>query len=85
MAPMVRAMTFTTLVVGNLALIFVNRSWTHTMLGGLLRRRGGATSGRRDERGGESDVEDPVRLHVYHSLLRSALRLSTDCDGEADR
>jgi P-type Ca2+ transporter type 2C len=33
----VRALTFTTLVAGNLALIFVNRSWTHTMIGGLLR------------------------------------------------
>jgi P-type Ca2+ transporter type 2C len=34
---LVRALTFTTLVAGNLALIFVNRSWTHTMIGGLLR------------------------------------------------
>jgi Ca2+-transporting ATPase len=31
----VRALSFTTLVVGNLGLIFVNRSWTHTVLGGL--------------------------------------------------
>ena len=31
------ALTFTALVVGNLALIFVNRSWTHTMIGGLRR------------------------------------------------
>jgi len=31
----VRAMSFTTLVVANLGLIFVNRSWTHTVLGGL--------------------------------------------------
>ena len=32
----VRALAFATLVFGNLALIFVNRSWTHTVLGGLL-------------------------------------------------
>jgi Ca2+-transporting ATPase len=32
----VRALTFVTLVVGNLSLIFVNRSWTHTILGGLM-------------------------------------------------
>jgi Ca2+-transporting ATPase len=31
----VRALTFATLVFGNLSLIFVNRSWTHTILGGL--------------------------------------------------
>jgi Ca2+-transporting ATPase len=31
----VRALTFTTLVVGNLGLIFVNRSWTNTVLGRL--------------------------------------------------
>jgi Ca2+-transporting ATPase len=32
----VRALAFVTLVVGNLGLIFVNRSWTHTVLGGLM-------------------------------------------------
>ncbi len=32
----VRALTFATLVVGNLGLIFVNRSWTHTIIGGLM-------------------------------------------------
>ena len=32
----VRALSFTTLVAGNLALIFVNRSWTHTILGGVM-------------------------------------------------
>jgi Ca2+-transporting ATPase len=32
----VRALAFTTLIAGNLALIFVNRSWTHTVLGGLM-------------------------------------------------
>jgi len=31
----VRALAFTALVSGNLALIFVNRSWTHTILGGF--------------------------------------------------
>jgi Ca2+-transporting ATPase len=36
-ADLVRSLTFTTLVTGNLALIFVNRSWTHTMVGGLRR------------------------------------------------
>jgi Ca2+-transporting ATPase len=34
-ADSVRALTFATLVVGNLGLIFVNRSWTHSILGGL--------------------------------------------------
>jgi P-type Ca2+ transporter type 2C len=34
----VRMLTFTTLVFGNLSLIFVNRSWTHTIVGGLLKR-----------------------------------------------
>jgi Ca2+-transporting ATPase len=34
----VRALTFATLVVGNLGLIFVNRSWTHSVLGGLRMR-----------------------------------------------
>ncbi|HEY5548620.1 MAG TPA: cation-translocating P-type ATPase [Coriobacteriia bacterium] len=34
----VRALTFATLVFGNLALIFVNRSWSHTVIGGLLTR-----------------------------------------------
>jgi Ca2+-transporting ATPase len=34
----VRAMSFTTLVVANLGLIFVNRSWTHTVVGGLRDR-----------------------------------------------
>ena len=34
----VRAMSFTTLVVANLGLIFVNRSWTHTVLGGIRYR-----------------------------------------------
>jgi Ca2+-transporting ATPase len=34
----VRVLAFTTLVSGNLALIFVNRSWTHTIAGGLLTR-----------------------------------------------
>jgi P-type Ca2+ transporter type 2C len=33
-----RALTFVTLVAGNLGLIFVNRSWTHTVLGGLAGR-----------------------------------------------
>jgi Ca2+-transporting ATPase len=32
----VRALAFTALVAGNLALIFVNRSWTHTILGGFM-------------------------------------------------
>lgn len=32
----VRTLTFATLVFGNLALIFVNRSWSHTVIGGLL-------------------------------------------------
>jgi Ca2+-transporting ATPase len=31
----VRALTFATLVVGNLGLILVNRSWTKTVFGGL--------------------------------------------------
>jgi Ca2+-transporting ATPase len=31
----VRGLTFATLVIGNLALILVNRSWTRTVLGGL--------------------------------------------------
>jgi Ca2+-transporting ATPase len=31
----VRTLAFVTLVTGNLGLIFVNRSWTHTVLGGL--------------------------------------------------
>ncbi|HEY5516685.1 MAG TPA: cation-translocating P-type ATPase, partial [Coriobacteriia bacterium] len=31
----VRALAFTALVSGNLALIFVNRSWTHTIVGGF--------------------------------------------------
>jgi Ca2+-transporting ATPase len=34
----VRALTFATLVVGNLGLIFVNRSWTHSVVGGLKYR-----------------------------------------------
>jgi Ca2+-transporting ATPase len=34
----VRTMSFTTLVVANLGLIFVNRSWTHTVVGGLRYR-----------------------------------------------
>jgi len=34
-ADSVRALTFATLVVGNLGLIFVNRSWTHSVVGGL--------------------------------------------------
>jgi len=34
-ADTVRALTFATLVTGNLALIFVNRSWTHSVIGGL--------------------------------------------------
>jgi len=36
--PDVRAMSFTTLVIANLGLILVNRSWTHTVLGGLRDR-----------------------------------------------
>jgi Ca2+-transporting ATPase len=32
----VRTLSFATLVFGNLALIFVNRSWSHTIIGGLL-------------------------------------------------
>jgi len=32
----VRMLAFTTLVFGNLSLIFVNRSWTHTIVGGLM-------------------------------------------------
>ena len=32
----VRGLTFAALVAGNLGLIFVNRSWTHTIIGGLL-------------------------------------------------
>jgi Ca2+-transporting ATPase len=32
----VRTLAFATLVFGNLALIFVNRSWSHTIIGGLL-------------------------------------------------
>jgi len=35
-ADSVRALSFAALVFGNLALIFVNRSWTHTVIGGLL-------------------------------------------------
>jgi Ca2+-transporting ATPase len=31
----VRGLTFVTLVTANLALIFINRSWTHTVIGGL--------------------------------------------------
>jgi len=34
----VRTLTFTTLVVANLGLIFVNRSWTVTVLGGIRSR-----------------------------------------------
>jgi Ca2+-transporting ATPase len=34
-ADKVRALTFATLVIGNLGLIFVNRSWTHSIVGGL--------------------------------------------------
>jgi Ca2+-transporting ATPase len=34
----VRAISFTTLVVANLGLIFVNRSWTHTVIGGIRYR-----------------------------------------------
>ncbi len=34
----VRAMSFTALMVANLGLIFVNRSWTHTVVGGLQYR-----------------------------------------------
>ena len=34
----VRMLTFATLVFGNLALIFVNRSWTETIIGGLRKR-----------------------------------------------
>ena len=37
-ASTVRAMSFTTLVVANLGLILVNRSWTHTVMGGLRDR-----------------------------------------------
>jgi Ca2+-transporting ATPase len=37
-APKVRAMSFTTLVVANLGLILVNRSWTDTVIGGLRNR-----------------------------------------------
>ncbi|CAG0999511.1 partial Calcium-transporting ATPase, partial [Burkholderiales bacterium] len=33
-----RALTFATLVIGNLGLILVNRSWRHTILGTLDRR-----------------------------------------------
>jgi Ca2+-transporting ATPase len=36
-ADAVRALAFATLVVGNLGLIFVNRSWTHSVIGGLAR------------------------------------------------
>jgi Ca2+-transporting ATPase len=35
----VRALTFTTLVLGNLGLILVNRSWTQTVIGGLVKDR----------------------------------------------
>ena len=35
----VRALTFATLVIGNLALILVNRSWTQTVIGGLVKDR----------------------------------------------
>jgi len=38
MASDVRMLTFATLVFGNLSLIFVNRSWTHTIVGGLMTR-----------------------------------------------
>ncbi len=34
----VRTLAFVTLVTGNLGLIFVNRSWTHTVVGGLRMR-----------------------------------------------
>jgi Ca2+-transporting ATPase len=34
-ADSVRALTFSTLVIGNLSLILVNRSWTHSVIGGL--------------------------------------------------
>jgi Ca2+-transporting ATPase len=34
----IRTLAFTTLVAGNLGLIFVNRSWTHTVIGGLRLR-----------------------------------------------
>jgi Ca2+-transporting ATPase len=37
-ADAVRALTFSTLVIGNLGLIFVNRSWTHSVVGGLRNR-----------------------------------------------
>ncbi len=37
-AEAIRTLSFTTLVAGNLGLIFVNRSWTHTVLGGLMKR-----------------------------------------------
>jgi len=38
----VRGLTFTTLVVGNLGLILVNRSWTRTVIGGLVGDRNAA-------------------------------------------
>jgi len=34
-ADTVRALAFATIVVGNIGLIFVNRSWTHSVIGGL--------------------------------------------------
>jgi Ca2+-transporting ATPase len=34
-ADQVRALAFATIVIGNLGLIFVNRSWTHSVIGGL--------------------------------------------------
>jgi len=38
-APDVRGLTFATLVVGNLGLILVNRSWTRTVFSGLVKDR----------------------------------------------
>ena len=35
----VRALTFATLVIGNLGLILVNRSWTQTVIAGVVRSR----------------------------------------------
>ena len=35
----VRSLTFATLVIGNLALILVNRSWRLSMVGALMQRR----------------------------------------------
>jgi len=37
-ADTVRALAFVTLVIGNVGLIFVNRSWTNSVLGGLRRK-----------------------------------------------